>query len=61
MEKDGEEDEVLDRAMEYAGVVGVEVANMLVLVNKKVQVIELCVPTQHTFGGNGLQNFICDH
>ena len=58
---DGEESEVLDRAMEYARVVGLEVANMLASVNKKVWAIEPCVPTQHTFGGDSLQNFIHDH
>ena len=57
----GEENEVLDRAMEYAGAVGVEVTNMLMAVNEKVKDLELQVPTQHTFGGNGLQNFIQDH
>ena len=58
---DSKESEVLDRAMEYAGVVGLEVANMLASVNEKVWVIKPHVPTQHTFGGNGLQNFIRDH
>ena len=60
-EKDREEDKVLDRAMEYAGVVGVEVTDMLILVNKKVRAIKPRIPAQHMFGGDGLQNFICDH
>ena len=38
-EGDGEEDLVLDRAMEYAGVVGVELADMLVSVNSKVEAL----------------------
>ena len=60
-EGNGEENKVLDRAMEYAGVVRVELADMLVSVNSKVEVIAPCVPTQHMFGRDGLQNFICDH
>ena len=47
--------------MEYAGVVGAELADMLMVVHEKVKVIEPRVPTQHTFGGDGLQNFIRDH
>ena len=47
--------------MEYARAVEVEVANMLMVVHEKVQVLEPQVPTQHTFGGNGLQEFIQDH
>ena len=39
LEKDGEENVTLDRAMEYAGVVGVELADMLALVNLKVKVL----------------------
>ena len=38
-EKDGEEAEVLDRAIEYAGVVGVELADILVSVNLKVEAL----------------------
>ena len=57
-EDDGEESEVLDWAMEYAGTVRVEVVDMLAAVNKKVWVLELRVPTQHTFEGDSLQNFI---
>ena len=60
-EGDGEENKVLDRAMEYAGVVGVELADMLVSINLKVEVIAPHVPMQHTFGRDGLQNFIHDH
>ena len=37
VEGDREENKVLDRAMEYAGVVGVELADMLVSVNLKVK------------------------
>ena len=37
VEGDREENEVLDRAIEYAGVVGVELADMLVSVNLKVK------------------------
>ena len=60
-EGDGEENEVLDRAMEYAGVVGVKLVDMLASVNKKVEDIMPRVPAQHTFGRNRLQDFICDH
>ena len=56
----GKENKVLDRVMEYAGAVGVEVTNMLMSVNEKLRNIESWVPAQHTFGGDGLQNFICD-
>ena len=38
---DREENEVLDRAMEYAGAVGVEVMDMLTAVHKKVRALEL--------------------
>ena len=57
----GEEYEGLERAMEYAGVVGAELADMLTAVHEKVKAIEPRVPAQHTFGGDGLQNFIRDH
>ena len=60
-ERDREENKVLYRAMEYAGVVGVELADMLVSINLRVEAIEPHVPTQHTFSRDGLQNFICDH
>ena len=53
-ESDGEGNEVLDRAMEYTGVVGVELADMLALVNSKVEVLVPQVPAQHMFGGDGL-------
>ena len=56
-----EENKVLDRAMEYAGVVRVEFADMLASINLKVEVIAPCMPVQHTFRGDGLQNFIWDH
>ena len=56
--KDGEECEVLDQAMEYTGAVGVEVADMLIAVHEKVWVLGPWVPAQHTFGGNSLQQFI---
>ena len=38
------------------GVVGVELADMLVSVNLKVEDLIPHVLTQYTFGGNGLQN-----
>ena len=60
-EGDREENETLDRVMEYAGVVGVELADMLASINLKVEVIKPHVLMQHTFGGDSLQNFICDH
>ena len=60
-EYDGEEYEGLERAMEYAGVVGAELADMLTAVHEKVKALEPRVPTQHTFSGDGLQNFIRDH
>ena len=56
-----EGNETLDRAMEYSGAVGVEVVDMLATVNRKVEALEPCVPTQHTFGRDSLQNFIQDH
>ena len=60
-EGDREENETLNRVMEYARVVGVELVDMLVSVNLRVEAIEPHVPTQHTFSRDGLQNFICDH
>ena len=59
--EDGEEHELLDRAMEYAGMVRLEVADMLMMVHEKVHMLEPRVPNQHTFGGDSLQNFIRDH
>ena len=53
---DGEENMTLDRAMEYAGVVGVELANILASVNSKVEELAPQVPAQHMFGGDGLQD-----
>ena len=47
--------------MEYAGVVRAELADMLTMVHEKVKALEPQVPTQHTFRGDGLQNFIQDH
>ena len=38
-EMDGEENTTLDRAMEYTRVVGVELADMLVSVNSKVEAL----------------------
>ena len=61
MEGDGEENEVLDRVMEYTGVVGVELVDMLASVNLKVEAIMPHMPAQHTFGGDSLQNFIHNH
>ena len=59
--KNVERNKTLDRAMEYSGVVRVELADMLASVNLKVEVLVPCVPTQHTFRGGGLQNFIHHH
>ena len=59
--KDGEENETLDRVMEYARAIGVEVANMLASVNSKVEALVPRVPAQHMFGSDGLQDFICNH
>ena len=39
-EKDGEENETLDRVMEYVGAIGVEVADMLASVHQKVWALE---------------------
>ena len=36
---DGENNKVLDRAMEYAGVVGVELVDMLASINSKVEAL----------------------
>ena len=38
--EDGEEDELLDQAMEYAGTVGLEVMDMLMTINEKVHTLE---------------------
>ena len=61
VEQDREEDKTLDRVMEYTGAIGVEVADMLVLVNSKVKDLIPCVPAQHMFRGDSLHNFICNH
>ena len=61
MEIDGEENETLDRAMEYARAIGIEVANMLASVHQRVKALEPRVPAQHTFGRDGLWDFICNH
>ena len=59
--EDGEEHELLDRVMEYAGMGGLEVMDMLMTINEKVHTLEPHVPKQHMFGGDSLQNFIHDH
>ena len=41
--------------------VGVELADMLASINLKVEALVPCVPMQHTFGRDGLQNFIHNH
>ena len=56
-----EKNETLNRAMEYAGVVGVKLVDMLASINSNVEVIIPCMPIQHTFGRDGLQNFIHNH
>ena len=61
VDNDREEYEGLERVMEYAGVVGAELVDMLTMVHKKAKALEPQVPTQHTFRGDGLQNFIQDH
>ena len=38
---DGEENKILDKAMEYAGAVGVEVVDMLTAVHEKVKALGL--------------------
>ena len=43
--EDGEEHELLDRVMEYARTVGLEVTDMLMTVHKKVHALEPWVPT----------------
>ena len=53
-----ERNKTLDRAMEYSSTVGVELVDMLVSINSKVEELAPCMPTQHTFGGNGLNQFI---
>ena len=58
---DRENNNVLDRAMQYTGVVGVELVDMLVSVNSKAEAITPHVLTQYMFGGDSLQNFIQDH
>ena len=59
--RDVERNETLDRAMEYVGVVGIELVDMLVSVNTKVEALVPHVPTQHIFSRDGLQNFIYNH
>ena len=59
--EDGEEHKLLDWAMEYAGTVGLEVTDMLMTVNEKVRAMEPHILAQHTFGGDGIQNFIHNH
>ena len=56
-----EGDDTLDRAMEYTGSVGVELTDMLVSMNSKVNLLVLRVPDQHTFSGDSLHQFIQDH
>ena len=41
--------------------VGVELVDILVSINPRVEELVPHVPMQHTFRGNGLQNFICNH
>ena len=48
--EDREEHELLDRVMEYARTVGLEVTDMLMTVHEKVHALEPCVPDQHTLG-----------
>ena len=50
----GEGNKFLDWAVEYMGVVGVELVDMLASVNSKVEAIAPCMPTQHMFRGDGL-------
>ena len=44
----------LDQAMEYTGAIGVEVLEMMAMINHHI-------PEQETFGGDGLHQFIQDH
>ena len=60
-ESNREGNEILDRAMEYARVVGVELADMLASINLKVKNLVPQVPAQHVFGGDRLWNFIHDY
>ena len=56
-----ERNKTLDRVMEYVGTIGVEIADMLASVNLRVEELAPHMPVQHTFGGNGLHQFIGDH
>ena len=56
-----ERNKTLDRAMEYSRAVGSELADMLVSINSKVDLLTPRVPNQHMFGGDGLCQFIHDH
>ena len=56
-----ERNETLDRAMEYTGLVGMELVDMLASINSKVEDLAPRMPMQHTFSGDGLNQFIQDH
>ena len=51
---DHESSRVVDQAMEYAGAVGAMAMEQLALVNDQI-------PTDHTFGGMVLRDFMSDH
>jgi len=51
---DHKSSQVLDQAMEYAGAVRAMAMEQMALVNERI-------PTDHTFGGTGLRDFMSDH
>ena len=53
-ESNREGNKILDRMMEYARVVGVELADMLAPINSKVEDLVPQVPAQYMLGGDRL-------
>ena len=56
-----ERNKTLDRAMEYSGAVGSELADILVSISLKVDLLTPQVPDQRMFSGDSLYQFIQDH
>ena len=54
IDRDPESSRVVDQAMEYTGVVGAMAMEQMARINDRI-------PTDHTFGGNVLRDFMSDH
>jgi len=54
IDRDPELSRVVDQAMEYAGAIGVMAMEQMVRINDRI-------PTDHTFGGTALRDFMSDH